>query len=252
VISISKYVTDQLRRHYKFDPSRIREIFNGVDPDLTSAEERARQREEVRRQFHLRDDDLMVLCVAHNFKLKGVDKLVEALSIVYRRQSGHKHAKHHVGHCKVVIVGRDNPRRAVQLARRLGVADHVLFAGPTQRILAFFHAADVLAHPTFYDPCSRVVLEAMAAGLPVITTRFNGAAERVTEGREGFVIESPMDVEALADRMIRLMDNDCRRLCAAAAPSAVSEVTMKAHAEKVCSLYRELLTGGYLQREGYR
>lgn len=243
VIAISQYVSDQLRRHYDFDADRVRLVFNGVDPDETPPDERRTHRIEIRRQFGLADDDLLALCVAHNFKLKGVGKMISALSSRFTASSDHTY---------VVVVGRDNPTPFVRLAERLGVADRVFFAGPSQRVQAFFHAADLLVHPTFYDPCSRVVLEAMAAGLPVITTRFNGAAERIAEGREGYVIDSPHDVDALGDRIIRLADGEHRRACARRAPEAVREITMKKHATDVLRLYEDIVSNGEVRRGGYR
>jgi UDP-glucose:(heptosyl)LPS alpha-1,3-glucosyltransferase len=55
--------------------------------------------------------------------------------------------------------------------------------------------------PTFYDPCSRFILEALAAGKPVITTRFNGASELFTNNRHGRVIDRPDNITALADAL---------------------------------------------------
>lgn len=244
VIAISQYVADQLKRHYHFAPRRIRTVFNGVDPDDAPPEMVYQHRRQIRRQFNLPDNDRMVLCVAHNFKLKGVGKLIEALA---RIDCGPDRSQMHV-----VIVGRDNPNPFLKLARQLNVADRVIFAGPTKRIDEFFHAADSLVHPTFYDPCSRVVLEAMSAGLPVITTRFNGAAERITDGQEGYVIDSPMDVDALADRMKRLLDPDHCRACGRAAAHAVADASMAQHASKVRHLYEEILASGDIRKGGYR
>ncbi|HOW69322.1 MAG TPA: glycosyltransferase family 4 protein [Phycisphaerae bacterium] len=250
VIAISHYVSDQLHRHYGFDRSRVREIFNGVDGDETPVPVRVQHRAELRRQFRLADNELMLLCVAHNFKLKGVDRLIEAVARIESQGGvGGTTGKRRL---RTLVVGRDNPRAAAQLAHRLGVADRITFTGSTQRIQAFFHAADVLVHPTFYDPCSRVVLEALASGLPVITTRFNGAAERVTDGREGYVIDSPMDIAALAEAIMRLADDDHRRACAAAAPRVVEGVSMRVHAQRVYELYMEVQAGGDLRQGGYR
>jgi UDP-glucose:(heptosyl)LPS alpha-1,3-glucosyltransferase len=235
VIAISRYVADQLKRHYRFDSGRVRLIFNGVDPDDSPAEERQSHRTAIRRQFGLAADDMVLLTVAHNFKLKGVDRMIAALAHPRVRALGDVYA---------VIVGRDNPGPLARQAADLGVADRAFFAGPSQRVNAFFHAADVLVHPTYYDPCSRVVLESLAAGLPVITTRYNGAAECLSDGREGYVLDSPTDVDALADRIVRLADRAHRRECAELAPAAVQRFTMAQHAAEVVRLYDEIRRGG--------
>lgn len=232
-IAISQYVAQQLKRHYGVDGGNVRCIFNGVDPDTVPLEQRRVDRSTIRRQFDLADDDYLVLCIAHNFKLKGVARLVEAAAIHGATPQG--------AHSHFVVVGRDDPSPYIKLASRLGVANRVMFAGPSKRIGAYFHAADCLAHPTYYDPCSRVVLEALAAGLPAITTRYNGAGEKITDGQEGYVIDSPDDVEALAERITRLSNADHRRECAARAPACVRDATMANHAQGVYDVYQELL-----------
>ncbi len=257
VIAISDYVARQLDRHYGFNGERVRRIFNGVDADDTAAHDRAVHRHEVRRQFKIAADDYLLLCVAHNFKLKGVRQLIEAVAIVQSEKVGKWESGKgsldgppsfsHLStfppshsNVRVLIVGRDDPAPYAALAARLAVSDRIVFAGSTQRIQRFFHAADVLVHPTFYDPCSRVVLEALASGLPVVTTRLNGAAECVTDAREGYVIDTPKDVTALADRIRRLADPGHRAACARSAPDAVRHCTMADHAAQVLALYQEI------------
>jgi UDP-glucose:(heptosyl)LPS alpha-1,3-glucosyltransferase len=230
VVAISDYVREQVERHYQFDPARIVKVFNGVDPDESDESLRVADRTQIRRHYGIAYDELVVLCVAHNFKLKGVSKLIEALA----RPGAQAY--------RAVIVGRDNPSPYVQLAEQLGVDNRIIFTGPTQRTAAFFHAADVLAHPTYYDPCSRVVLEALAAGLPAVTTRFNGAAERITDGLNGYVIDAPENVDELADRLGRLADPEHRRGCGQEAPLAVSGCSMEDHARRVMGLYERIVS----------
>lgn len=249
VIAISQYVANQLKEHYHFDPERIRLIFNGVDPDTSSPAERRAHRAQVRRQFNIADNDLMLLCVAHNFKLKGVGPFIRALA---RRVERERQGGATAGRAFACIVGRDNPAPFARLAHELRISDRVLFVGPTPRVQVFFHAADVLVHDTYYDPCSRVVLEAMSAGLPVITTKFNGAAERIKDGREGYVIDAPDNVEALADRIERLADPVHREACAAHTPRAAEGITMQDHARRVLGLYEEILSAGHPLRGGDR
>ncbi len=75
----------------------------------------------------------------------------------------------------------------------------IIFLGPVKHISDLLSIGDVSVLPTFYDPCSRFILEALAAGKPVITTRFNGAADLFVNGRHGKVIDSPEDISQLAD-----------------------------------------------------
>lgn len=234
VLALSDYVARQLRDHYGVPAERIRKVFNGVQADDADAATRAQHRHEVRELYAVRADDVLALCVAHNFHLKGVRTLIDAAAVLRssRRQ----------GALKILVVGKARTAPWVGLVRRRGVDDLVQFVGPTQRIQQFYHAADFLAHPTFYDPCSRVVLEALASGIPAITTRYDGAAEMVSEGQTGFVLDAPEDAATLADRMGRMLD-DATRTRMRAAVGIQPAADMRRHAAEVLAVYHNLRKG---------
>ncbi len=142
-------------------------------------------------------DALTILCVAQNFKRKGVGTLVEAAELLRKR--GRKF--------RVQIAGTG---KAVS-------APNVEFLGPVQNIEKAYAAADVFCLPTFYDPCAIVITEAMACGLPTITSRYNGASELIRHGEDGFILQDPGDALELADVLDRLFDAELRRKIGAAA-----------------------------------
>lgn len=239
VVAISDYVVRQLREHYDYPESLLRHIFNGVSVERTDPETRAKHRREVRSSYGIEEDSLLLLQVCHNFHLKGVRCLIEALARV-----GHS--------CRVpiraLVVGGPQdatrglvPRHWLALAKRLGVDGRVRFTGRVERVAALFHAADVLVHPTYYDPCSRVVLEGLSYGLPIISTRFDGASEVIEEAVTGFVLQSPRSIDELAQRLRLLADPETRKRMSAAALRRADDVTMAKHAEALCRLYRSLL-----------
>jgi UDP-glucose:(heptosyl)LPS alpha-1,3-glucosyltransferase len=84
------------------------------------------------------------------------------------------------------------------LAEKLRVVEKTIFLGEVRNIQSILTIADVAVLPTFYDPASRFILEALAAGRPVITTRFNGAADLFIDNRHGKIIDRPENVPALA------------------------------------------------------
>jgi UDP-glucose:(heptosyl)LPS alpha-1,3-glucosyltransferase len=232
IAAVSQYVADQFERRYGLTPPRVQVVFNGVRAEPPTAEQRSSDRQAIRAQFGLADDAMVLLCVAHNFKLKGIPYVVDALAAL--RSAGRSNAY-------ALIVGRDNPVPILRRAETQRVADRVLFAGPTQRVSAYFSAADVCVHPTWYDPCSRVVLEAMSRGLPAITTRCNGAAEVIEEGVTGFVIESPDDVGALADRILRLFDGQRATAMGAAAQARRADWSMSRHVDRLIELFEKVM-----------
>jgi len=234
VIAISDYVARQLHEHYALPPDRIRHVYNGVEPDQTDEATRQQHRREVRRLYDIADDELLVLMVAHNFRLKGLRSWLEALARVVRDTTVP---------VKSLVVGRDRTAPWQRLAHRLGIEGAVQFPGDTQRSQAFYHAADILVHPTYYDPCSRVVLEAMVSGLPPVTTRFDGASEVIEDGVSGFVLDTPDDTAGLADRVTRLADAGLRGRLATAASAVADQVAMQRHAAQVLAVYETLPKG---------
>ena len=189
IAALSRYVVDQLRRHYGTDPERVVLTLNGV---ATNKETNAREVQALRARIAgtVGGNPVLFLFVAHNFRLKGLDRLIRAMQLAAEETAERPACLMVVGAART-----DRPRR---LAERLGVGDRVVFLGPLRQVQNAIAAADVGVLPSFYDPSSRFILEALAAGKPVITTRFNGAADHFTDGRHGIVIDSPDNIPALA------------------------------------------------------
>ncbi|MGL4553886.1 MAG: glycosyltransferase, partial [Gemmataceae bacterium] len=172
--------------------------------------------------------DVVALFAATNGPLKGLGPLLHALARLPDAVP-----------LKVAAVAVRDAGPFVRLARRLGVAGRVRFYPHTAAMGAWYRAADLLVHPTFYDPCSLVVLEALACGLPVITSRFNGAAERFHSADEGVVLDDPHDDAALAAALTRLADPACRARMAGHAPAVAGRWTYEDHYRALLSVFDE-------------
>ena len=106
-------------------------------------------------------------------------------------------------------------------------------------VVPAYAAADVYVQPTWYDPCSLVVLEALACGRPVITTRFNGASELMEDGREGLILDTPADIDALAEAMRELLDADLRRRMGRAARETAELHPIERNFEEMMAVFEE-------------
>ncbi|MCG3179488.1 MAG: Lipopolysaccharide core biosynthesis protein RfaG [Phycisphaerae bacterium] len=236
IVALSQYVAEQLRTHYNLTPPRVVEVFNAVTAPLPSEADRAAARREVRAEWSVPDGELLMLFVAHNFKLKGLGPLLDGLAELNRRQPTRP--------WRLFVVGRDRPRPYVSAARRLGVAGRVVFTGPTERVARFYLAGDLLVLPTFYDPCSRVVLEAVSLGTPAVTSRFNGAGEALVAsgGRAaaGCVVRDPHDAVELASAIERYFDPSARAAAAEAGIALRPRLSMARHADEMIAIYREI------------
>jgi UDP-glucose:(heptosyl)LPS alpha-1,3-glucosyltransferase len=229
VIVPAQWVAEHFERYHGVARDRITVIPWGLDA-ARELPDRSLARADFRRQHGLEPQHVAVLFVARNYELKGLEPLLRALAPVARRHP----------ETRLLVCGSDRDQRHRRLAARLKIGDQVRFLGFVDDVQQCFAGSDVFAFPTFYDPCSLVVLEAMRAGLPVITTRTNGAAELVHEEADGFVIESAWDVGALGDRLARLIaDRTLReRMGARAWTSAARFSLVDRQAELLAALTR--------------
>ncbi len=229
VIALSRMVEGHLRQYHDVPADRLRLVYNGVDVDRFSPDACRPHRQAVRRRLGVADETLLLI-VAHNFRLKGVSTLLRAVGRL--RRAGH--AVH------LAIAGGKNARSYERLAKRLGIAAHVSFLGPQSDVIPYYAAADVYVQPTFYDPCSLVVLEAMACGLPVVTSRFNGAGELIGGEDAGSILNDPADDQELAGRLGPLLSPDVRAQRARAARRQAEPNSLERNCREIFALYAEL------------
>jgi len=200
VLALSKMVAEDLRRFHGVSPERMQIIYNGVDVRRFSPARRDEYRDVVRDRLDV-GDDVLLLIVAHNFRLKGVPTLILAAAKLARAGLP----------IRVAVAGGKRTGGYARWASSLGLADRITFLGSIDDVVPYYAAADIYVQPTFYDPCSLVVLEALASGLPVVTTRWNGAGELITNSLEGHVLDAPDDTDALAETLASLVLSEARR-----------------------------------------
>lgn len=216
LVAISRMVQRDMQAFYGVPDERITLIYNGVDLGRFRGDRLKEHRQRIRRRHGIADEVALALMVAHNFKLKGLREQLLALG----RLTGSAAPRWHL-----LVAGGTRRRRRpyARLADIMGIADRVTFVGAVDDVAPYYGAADVFVHPTWYDPCSLVVLEALAAGLPTLTTRYNGASE-LMDGRDaGVVLEAPRPVARLAEGVVALLDPARRDTMSRAARQVAEE-----------------------------
>ncbi len=232
VIANSQRVrADILRRYGRMDAGKIHVIYNGVDLQRFHPRNRELFRRRVLRELLIDDKTVVLLFMAHNFRLKGLHCLMKALQRLDRYDRN----------WTLLVGGRGRKAPYLRLAEKLGIEERTLFLGPVEAPEAVLGACDVVVHPTFYDPFSNVCLEAMACGVPVITTRQNGAGELLQEGVSGYVVPSPEDSALLAEGIMALMDPGSRERMGQQARRVAEGFSWETHVEAVEGVYRGLL-----------
>jgi UDP-glucose:(heptosyl)LPS alpha-1,3-glucosyltransferase len=225
VLCLSEYVKRDVAAHYTLDPSRLAILFNATDLHRFDPAVRPGAREEVRRRFNIAPAKVVALMIAQDFHRKGLAEAIAAVGYVKDER------------LVLLVVGKQDPAPYKRMAQRAGAANSVIFAGKTDDPYAFYRAADFFVLPTRHDPCSLVVLEALAMGVPVVSTAFNGACEIMTNGHHGFVLPDPADVAALAEAMRKLLDGEARRIMSAQCLALRPRLAYEHHLDELMAVY---------------
>jgi UDP-glucose:(heptosyl)LPS alpha-1,3-glucosyltransferase len=233
VVAVSEMVRQHLVQYHCVPQSWIRVIPNAIDADRLAVPDPIAVRGAFRSAHHLADQDLVALFVGHNFALKGLEPLLLALH--ERKQRSPSARPIHL-----LVCGGGRIALFRRIVERLGLTMTVHLIGFVPEIRDCYWASDFFVLPTYYDPCSLVVFEALACGLPVITTAANGAGELITEGQEGFVIASPDDRASLADRLDRMTDDTARKAMSAHAARLGRAQSFDTHYERLIALFEEV------------
>jgi UDP-glucose:(heptosyl)LPS alpha-1,3-glucosyltransferase len=192
LIALSPAVRDDLSRFYGVPASDVDILPNGFHPEEFHPGVRVRHRLEQRRRFGIPLGAWVVLFVANEWERKGLVPLLDAV------------AKMKDPSIHLVAAGRLPAGRIMHRAASLGIQERVHLVGQTGHVNECFGMADAFALPTIYEAWGMVIIEALACGLPVLTSQTAGAAEAVQAGVNGYLLSHPEQVEAIAEGLIKL------------------------------------------------
>jgi UDP-glucose:(heptosyl)LPS alpha-1,3-glucosyltransferase len=233
VIAISSMIKSDIVRYYGFPEERIAVVFNCVDIGRFHPHNRAIYRDKKRRELAVADDALVLLFAGNNYRLKGLDTLIRALPFLKGDFPGQEF--------HLLVVGRGHERPYRRLSRLLGVSASVSFLGSVTGMEHYYAASDIYVHPTFYDSCSLTVLEALASGLPVVTSRFNGASDAIVSEEGGRVIGNPADPRELASAVAFYVDEKRRDRARTVTRSWMEAYKPSRNVEETLAVYYEVV-----------
>jgi glycosyltransferase involved in cell wall biosynthesis len=198
IIAVSDFTRQELRKYYNIPENKIRVIHNGVDINKFKP---AVGKRKVKEELGFNPDAIAILSVGRLYARKGLFSLIESMPQVIKRFSN----------AKFIISGKgqsNEMRKLVAHAEKLGVKDNIIFTGyyPDKKLPKLYQAADVFAFSTFYEHHPFAILEALATGLPVVTTNVGGIPETIENGKNGFLVE-PFHQNQLADRILYLLEH---------------------------------------------
>ena len=200
LIANAQQVKDDIIRHYGTPAARIEVVYNGVDLVRFHPANRGRYRSIVRSRFGIPETAFLILFVGSGFERKGLSVLIRAMGMVKRDLPE--------AASRLLIAGGGKRDRYIGEAKGAGVEEAIHWAGTVREIEQLYAAADLFVLPTRYDPFANVCLEAMATGLPVVTTRANGASELLAGPLAPFVLHDADDAPACAGLIVRAYRSD--------------------------------------------
>jgi UDP-glucose:(heptosyl)LPS alpha-1,3-glucosyltransferase len=225
IVAISRLGATEIARLYGVPSARLTVVYNGVDLARFHPDNRARLRAGARAEAGIGAGGWVALFAGSGFERKGLATAIEALAALEDRTA------------RLLVLGRGDTQPYRDLAGRLGVAARVDWLGARPDAERWYAASDVLVLPTRYEPFGNVHLEALASGLPVVTTTAAGGAEAV-EPDCGAVV-APGDAPAVAAALERLRACDPGRL-SAAARAAAEPFTHERQVDGLERIYRRL------------
>ena len=229
IIAVSNMVRDDILRYYHCEPERITVIHNGADLARFTPDLRERFRKPTRQELGLAEDELMILFVGHNYHRKGVPFLIRALPALRKLGTPFR----------ALVLGRGRRAPCDRLARKLGVGGLIQYAGASSLPEKFYAAADIFCLPSPYDPCANALLEALACGLPAVTSTTNGSGELLTD-KEGYAV--PLgDAPLLAARIGEFFNRDRREAASAAARALAEAHSAERNFDEVMRVYAKAL-----------
>ncbi|MGH8728447.1 MAG: glycosyltransferase family 4 protein [Burkholderiales bacterium] len=200
ILSLSEAENARYRRWYQTPNERFHFVPPYVSPDRAAPPSKQEIRRELRRELDIPEEDKVALLIGSGFRVKGVDRALRALASLPANLLSRTH---------LIVIGRDRVSPFQRLAQRLGVEDRVRFFLGRDDVPRFLFSADLLVHPAYRETAGIVLIEALAAGLPVLTTDTCGYAHHVTEAHGGRVLASPFKQDAF-NALLRemLADNE--------------------------------------------
>lgn len=235
VVAISRMVAQETTQFHGVEPERIRVVYNGVDTEQFSPKRRPHDRERLRRRFGFHDGETVFIFVGNDYHRKGLAAAVRATSRLKREGLL----------VRLLVVGGKSYRRVSYALRGLNDSSLVTFTGLVDDSAPYYAAADAFVLPTLYDAFALSVIEAAASGIPPITTRMAGAAELLTDGADGYVLDDPCDVTTLAERMRRLVvEPALRRRMGEASRILAHEHSLERNCDEIVEVYHEAIRTG--------
>ena len=202
ILMISEVQQPLFVKHYGTPAARFHLLPPGIAQDRRAPANAAEIRAEFRREFGLKDDDLLLVQIGSGFKTKGVGRSLKAVAALPRELKQRT---------RLFVIGQDDPKSFQLQARALGISAQVEFLKGRSDVPRFLLGADLLIHPAYNENTGTVLLEALVAGLPVLVSEVCGYAHYIRDADCGRVVPSPFQQNMFDQLLAEMLADDAQR-----------------------------------------
>ena len=228
IIAISEMVKRDILKHYRLPEDRVKVVYNGIQLDRFDPSNKKYFYDEVRQQLRISDQEVMILFVGSGFERKGLEYLIKSIQYVKEKN------------WRLVLVGKGNWGKYLKFTTKKK-QEKITCLEPIDEIEKLYAAADFFILPSIYEPFGNANLEALASGLPIITSQNTGASEIITPKKEGIILEDPSNSKSIAEAIDYLMDPKNREPMMKSARSLAEKFTQQRNASEMLKIYQEFI-----------
>jgi|GEM_PF-6151765 len=235
LVAFNQFIVKQLNELYQISDDNIDIIGYGLKLNHYIDDDTKQKGAHLKKLYDRNNDTTLFIYITENFQVDGFGWLLDAVTL----------ANSAVGKTKsfkiLVVTSLDYAPQYKQVALR-DLTDQILFMGDSNQRAVLYHMSDGVILPTYYNSCSRVVLESLATNTPVITTRCDGASDLITSKVQGHVITLCGNVEALANAILDLCgDNSEQRMNDALSAKIRDGISMSHCCDRLVVRYQEIM-----------
>lgn len=232
-IAVSRLTKDIFLQEYPINPDQVAVIHPGVNLTDYAQKNKGDVRHSVRSALGIGAADPVIIFASMNFEIKGLDDILFSLAQLKKQN----------GKFKLIVAGKGNVKKYKKMAKEAQISDNVIFTGMVgkDKLIELYLAGDLYMMLSKFDTFGMVVLEAMAACLPVLISSHVGAKDLVQEDKNGFIIDNTSDYGYIASKLKILFDENSRKRMSAAAYQTASQNTWDMVAAKYHDIYADIL-----------
>ncbi len=227
-IAISQMVKNDILKHYHCPQENISVVYNGVDLTRFHPDNKNMHRENIRKELEIPKNSTLILFVGSGFERKGLKSLLQATQYFKSKD------------WRLVIMGKGKWNKYLHFAPEK-LRGQIIYKEPVPDIEKYYSAADIFALPSIYEPFGNANLEALASGLPVITTRHCGAADIICHGQNGLIVETPESPEEVAENINSLFDPSVRQSMGQNGRALAEQFSVGKNTQEMVKAYEEII-----------